>query len=61
VRPFGTVYLDGKLLGDTPMEPVVVPVGRHSLRIVNKEMGREEKRTIEVPVKGFVVRHSFGE
>jgi len=61
VRPFGTVYLDGKLLGDTPMDPVMVPVGRHALRIVNKELGREERRTIDVPAKGLTVRHSFGE
>ncbi|MEW5738790.1 MAG: protein kinase [Myxococcota bacterium] len=61
VRPFGTIYLDGKLLGDTPMEPVSVTVGKHALRIVNKELGREEKRTIEVPAKGLTVRHSFGD
>ncbi|MCC6336543.1 MAG: protein kinase [Myxococcales bacterium] len=61
VRPFGTIYLDGKLLGDTPMEPVSVTVGKHALRIVNKELGREEKRTIDVPAKGLTVRHSFGE
>jgi serine/threonine protein kinase len=61
VRPFGSVYLDGKLLGDTPMAPVEVLVGRHSLRIVNRELGREEKRTIDVPATGLTVRHSFGE
>ncbi|MBZ4417063.1 serine/threonine-protein kinase [Myxococcus sp. RHSTA-1-4] len=48
IRPYAIVSLDGKVLGQTPLAPVEVSVGRHTLRLVNKELGKDVTRTIEV-------------
>jgi serine/threonine-protein kinase len=41
IRPYATVYLDGKLLGQTPIDPVDAFEGPHSIRLVNKDLNRE--------------------
>jgi serine/threonine-protein kinase len=47
VNPWATVYLDGKLLGDTPLDPVQVWEGRHRVTLVNPEF---DKKTIDLEV-----------
>ena len=41
VRPYATVFLDGKLLGQTPFPPVHVYEGKHSVRLVNADLNKE--------------------
>ena len=41
VRPFATVFLDGKPLGQTPIPALQVYEGRHSVKLVNKDLGKE--------------------
>jgi hypothetical protein len=41
IRPYATVYLDGRLLGETPLDPVDAYEGQHSVRLVNKDLNRE--------------------
>lgn len=41
IRPYATVYLDGKKLGDTPLKTQTVPAGKHSLRLVNEKLGKD--------------------
>jgi serine/threonine protein kinase len=48
VRPFGTVTVDGKLLGDTPFPPVKLSPGPHQVKVVNGELGKSVTRTFEV-------------
>jgi serine/threonine-protein kinase len=48
VRPFGTVTVDGKLLGDTPFPPVKLSPGVHRVQVVNGELGKSVTRTFEV-------------
>ncbi|WP_426750785.1 protein kinase domain-containing protein [Myxococcus sp. Y35] len=48
VRPYAVVSLDGKVLGQTPFAAVEVPEGRHTVRLVNKELGKDVTRTIDV-------------
>ncbi|WIG96225.1 protein kinase [Myxococcus sp. SDU36] len=48
VRPYAVVSLDGKVLGQTPFPAVEVPVGRHTVRLVNKELGKDVTRTVDV-------------
>ncbi|WP_223635060.1 serine/threonine-protein kinase [Corallococcus sp. EGB] len=48
VRPFGTVYLDGKSLGQTPFAAVDVTEGSHQVRVVNKDLGKDVTRAFEV-------------
>jgi hypothetical protein len=37
VRPWGKVWLDGRLLGTTPLKPLSLAPGRHRLRIAREE------------------------
>jgi serine/threonine-protein kinase len=48
IRPYATVVLDGKTLGQTPLAPAEVEVGSHTLKLINKDLGKELSRTIEV-------------
>ncbi|NOK19792.1 serine/threonine protein kinase [Corallococcus carmarthensis] len=48
VRPFGTVYLDGKSLGQTPFAAVEATEGSHQVRVVNKDLGKDVTRAFEV-------------
>ena len=41
IRPYATVVLDGKTLGQTPLAPVEVYEGRHTLTPINRELGKE--------------------
>ncbi|MBL9014276.1 MAG: serine/threonine protein kinase [Myxococcales bacterium] len=45
--PVLTVYLDNKRLGDTPITRMV-PVGKHTLRLVNTDRGYDEKLPIVI-------------
>ncbi len=46
--PYSKVYLDGRLLGSTPMAKREVPVGNHRLKLVNPDVGT---KTVRVRVK----------
>ncbi|RJS27067.1 serine/threonine protein kinase [Corallococcus sp. H22C18031201] len=48
IRPYATVFLDGKNLGQTPMDPVEVTVGMHAVRLVNRDLQKEVTRQVEV-------------
>ena len=42
VRPYATVMLDGKVLGQTPLAPIELYEGRYQLKLVNAELGKEK-------------------
>jgi serine/threonine-protein kinase len=42
VRPYATVMLDGKVLGQTPLAPIELHEGRYQLKLVNTELGKEK-------------------
>ncbi len=46
VDPWARVFLDGELLGVTPMAPIRVAPGAHSVILVNEEL--KERRTLSV-------------
>jgi len=48
VRPWATVFLDGKPLGQTPFDPVEAWEGKHSVKLVNKDLKKEV--TVELTV-----------
>ena len=60
IRPYATVFLSGKELGDTPMEPVDLPAGNYTVKLVNKSIPKTVTLSIRV-VNGetTVVRHNF--
>ncbi|WP_224362865.1 serine/threonine protein kinase [Hyalangium versicolor] len=62
IVPFATVYVDGKLLGVTPLGPISLYEGTHDLRLENTELGKSlhESFTIE-PGKTLVLKYSLEE
>ncbi|WP_434345260.1 protein kinase domain-containing protein [Myxococcus virescens] len=48
IRPYAVVYLNGKKLGETPLNAVEVPAGRHTLRLVNEELGKDVTQSVAV-------------
>ncbi len=48
IRPYATVFLNGTALGQTPLSPIQVPVGPHTVRLINRDLGKDITRTIEV-------------
>lgn len=59
VRPFADVYIDGRLVGSTPVDSVVA-AGKHTVRLVNKPRGRDETITVIVePSKPVILEKSW--
>jgi serine/threonine-protein kinase len=49
IVPYATVILDGKELGQTPLpQAFEVPAGKHTVTLVNKELGKEVTRAFQV-------------
>ncbi|WP_047863241.1 serine/threonine-protein kinase [Archangium gephyra] len=48
IRPYATVFLDGKALGQTPFPAVQVPIGMHTVRLINRDLGKDVTRDFEV-------------
>ncbi len=48
VLPYATVILDGKELGTTPLPAVEVLEGRHTIRLINRELGKDTSHTFRV-------------
>ncbi|HKP59449.1 MAG TPA: PEGA domain-containing protein [Polyangiales bacterium] len=46
--PWSQVYLDGQLLGNTPLQGVSVAPGTHSLRLVNPQFSMIKTRTVKL-------------
>ncbi len=61
VRPYATVYLDGRELGDTPLEPQLVPVGRHVVRLVNEKLGKDVEVPVVVTAPETIFKHNLKE
>ncbi|OJT19369.1 hypothetical protein BO221_38175 [Archangium sp. Cb G35] len=61
VRPYATVFLDGKALGQTPLnKPVQATIGTHTVRFLNHELGKDISRTIEVKAgQPNIITHDF--
>jgi hypothetical protein len=49
-RPWSQVFVDGKLVGNTPQMGLPLSPGNHSVRLVNAQMGLT--KTFSVSVKG---------
>jgi serine/threonine-protein kinase len=48
IRPWATVFLDGKKIGQTPFPPVEVEAGVHHLLLVNEDLHVRRERSVEV-------------
>ena len=61
IRPYATVFLDDRKLGDTPLPPISVPVGKHKLRLVNPAFGKDVELSIVIHPGENVVKHNMKE
>jgi eukaryotic-like serine/threonine-protein kinase len=48
VRPYATVFIDGKKVGDTPMAPVELTAGSHVVKLSNPDLAKTVTRTVRV-------------
>ena len=61
IRPYATVFLDDRKLGDTPLPAISVPVGKHKLRLVNPAFGKDVELNIVIKPGENVVKHNLKE
>jgi serine/threonine-protein kinase len=47
-RPWSQVFVDGRLIGNTPQMNISLPAGRHSVTLVNSEFNIRETITVEI-------------
>ena len=60
IRPYATVFVDGKAIGQTPLKPVQVPIGTHTVRLINRDLGKDVTRTIEVKAgQANILKHDL--
>ncbi|MDQ3266377.1 MAG: protein kinase [Myxococcota bacterium] len=52
VRPWGRVFIDGKLVGTTPLAPLPIAAGIHTVVIVNEELGERRQQQVRIPPGG---------
>jgi hypothetical protein len=48
VQPWADVFVDGRLVGQTPLQKVRIPVGRHSVTLRHPQLG---EKTAEIDIK----------
>ncbi|SEU31823.1 serine/threonine-protein kinase [Stigmatella erecta] len=48
VRPYATVFIDGKKVGDTPMPAVELSAGTHVVKLTNPDLAKTVTRTVTV-------------
>jgi hypothetical protein len=53
-QPWGEVWVDGRLLGETPLGNVPLPIGSHDLVVRHPQLGEQHRRItigVEVPTR----------
>jgi eukaryotic-like serine/threonine-protein kinase len=61
VRPWATVFLNGRPLGQTPLPAAEVFEGTHTVRLVNAELGKDITLDFTARPGPNVFRHNLGE
>ena len=59
IRPYATVYLDDRKLGDTPLPVITLPVGKHKLRLVNPAFAKDVELNITIKPGDNLVKHNL--
>jgi eukaryotic-like serine/threonine-protein kinase len=62
VRPFATVFINGKSYGQTPFDAVELPSGTYTVRFVNDELKKNVPQTVELkPGENKVIKLNLEE
>jgi serine/threonine-protein kinase len=48
VNPWADVVVDGRMVGATPLSPLDVSAGKHSVTVTNSELGKTKTVAVEV-------------
>lgn len=48
IRPFATVFIDGRRIGETPLPPVSMSAGKHRLRLVNEALNKRVEQDVVI-------------
>jgi serine/threonine-protein kinase len=60
IRPVGRVYLDGKLLGETPLgKEIPATVGVHTIKVIEPGSNKTIEKSFTVKAGGNVFTHNF--
>ncbi|HYI00522.1 PEGA domain-containing protein, partial [Hyalangium sp.] len=60
VRPFATIFINGKNYGQTPIAPVELPAATYTVRLVNEQLQKNVTQTVELkPGENRVVKFNF--
>lgn len=60
IRPYAEVFLDEKKLGETPLPPQTVSLGKHKIRLANPKFGDVVLELVVKPGENLV-KHNFKE
>jgi serine/threonine-protein kinase len=47
-RPWSQVYVDGRLVGNTPLLNLPLRAGKHKVKLVNPELGMSKQMTVQI-------------
>lgn len=62
VKPWGQVFVDGRLFGVTPLAPISLSTGSHQVIVVNEKLNEKKASTVEVRAgKTTELKVVFGE
>lgn len=61
IRPYATVFIDGKEVGDTPLPPQQLTIGKHHVRLVNPSLGKDVALEVAVHPGDNVLKHNLKE
>jgi serine/threonine-protein kinase len=48
VNPWADVLVDGEMVGATPLSPLELAAGKHSVTVTNSELGKTKTVAVEV-------------
>ena len=55
-RPWSQVYVDGKLIGNTPQMGIPLTPGRHRVMLVNSQFGIQKTVSVDIPAGETVTK-----
>nr|MCU0699176.1 PEGA domain-containing protein [Myxococcaceae bacterium] len=60
IRPSGRVFIDGKLIGETPLgREIPVPVGAHQIKVIDPTSNKVIEKTFVVKAGSQAFTHNF--
>jgi len=55
-RPWSEIYVDGKLIGETPQMGIPLKAGKHDITCVNPDFGINKTFEVDIPAEKTVTK-----